>query len=64
MVYILLFIKHSVKLEFSPSLLMVDFQEREPHFHSIPELRGFLLIQKNGPKHEERAQILLQNCAL
>jgi len=39
MVYILLFIKHSVKLEFSPNLLSVNFKEREPHFYSILELR-------------------------
>jgi len=62
MVYILLFIKHSVKLEFSPSLLMADFQEREPHFHSILELR-IPFNSKNGSKHEEKAQFLLQNRA-
>jgi len=42
---------------------MVNFKKRKLHFHSILELRGSLLIQKNGPKHEERAQFLLQNCA-
>jgi hypothetical protein len=35
----LLFIKHSVKLKFGPNLLIVNFKEREPHFHSILELR-------------------------
>lgn len=39
MVVILLFIKHSVKLKFGPNLLIVNFKEREPHFHSILELR-------------------------